>query len=82
MNPFAELIARVEQTSDAMDERDATGFVVVVVDLEDEPHPCHVYGPVPTKEQALVLAGQLQATSIDDGWKHVVLPLFPPPAFG
>lgn len=88
---IGELLARVYETSDAMDRRDASGWVVVCVDLESvqrgEPD-CIVgcYGPLDTPEEALVEAGKHDATSLnkthlaepgEPGWAHFVKPLFP-----
>lgn len=92
---LGELIARVEETSDAMDRADASGWLVVCIDLESLEHDeadCVVacYGPFNTPEEALVEAGKHQATSLDKthlaepgeaGWMHFVKPLFPPVAF-
>jgi hypothetical protein len=88
---LGELIARVEATADEMDRRDASGWVVVCVDLEAVEHgePDSIvacYGPCDTPEEALVAAGKLDATSLDKthlaepgepGWAHFVKPLFP-----
>jgi hypothetical protein len=89
---LGDLIARVEETSNAMDRRDASGWLVVCVDLEavafgeaDTIVAC--YGPFATPEIALIEAGRHQATSLSEthlaepgepGWAHFVKPLFPP----
>lgn len=86
------LLAQVEVTSDAMDRADASGWLVVCVDLESIEHgesDCVVgcYGPFATPEEALVEAGRHDATSLDKthlsepgepGWVHLVKPLYPP----
>lgn len=81
---IGELLARVYETSDAMDKRDASGWLVVCVDLEAVEHgepDCIVgcYGTFDTPEEALVEAGKHDATSLETpaGWAHFVKPLFP-----
>lgn len=84
---IGDLLARVEATSDAMDRADASGWLVVCVDLENVQHgeaDCVVgcYGPFASPEEALVEAGRHQATSLEvgdgPGWAHFVKPCFPP----
>lgn len=90
-----ELLAAAIATSDAMDRNDASGWLVVCVDLEsvaegeaDSIVGC--YGPFDSPEEALVEAGRHQATSLDTtslhepgeaGWAHFVKPLYPPVKF-
>ena len=79
---LADLLVRLDQIR--ADE--AAGFVVLVIDDEDN-RPISVYGPCPTPEAALVLAGDFDrdehsGTNPADGspgWRHVVLPLFEAP---
>jgi hypothetical protein len=85
---LGSLIARVEETCDAMDRRDASGWLVICVDLEavvegEKDSIVAAYGPFATPEEALVEAGRHQGTSLDvepgdAGWAHFVKPLFPP----
>lgn len=85
MNP-GEFLAKVEATMDEMDRQDASGWLVVCIDLDavsrDEPDVVvGCYGPFASPEEALVEAGHHQATSLptdDAGWAHLIKPLFPP----
>ena len=84
---LGELMARVEETADAMDRRDAKGWLVVCLDLEEPVSVVACYGPFPEPEQALIEAARQAETSLDrtylaepgePGWSHVVVPLFEP----
>lgn len=74
-----EFLGEVEAVSDAMDRREASGWLVICVDLESNDIVA-AYGPFDTPEQTLIEAGKHDATSLPDepGWEHVVKPLFPP----
>lgn len=63
--------------------KEAAGWIVVVIDMEDD-EVVSGYGPSPTPEAALILAGKFDAdphsgvkpADGDVGWRHVVVPLF------
>lgn len=85
MDPgFGDLLARVEATSDAMDRRDASGWLVVCTDLEaGEDNIVGCYGPFPSPEDALIELQRQVETSLpvgedEAGWGHFVKPLYPP----
>jgi hypothetical protein len=87
MNGFGDLLARVEATSDAMDRRDASGWLVVCIDLEcielgESDAVVGCYGPYDSPEEALIAAGRHATTSLplapgEKGWAHLVKPLYP-----
>lgn len=76
-----DFLADVETATDMIDRIEATGWLVICVDLESN-DIVGAYGTFDTPEQALIEAGKHQATSLDEpgeaGWQHVVKPLYPP----
>ena len=78
-----QLIAGIEIDLQRMREREASGWVVVVIDDESRTH-VHTVGPYPTPESALIAAGKMaeedRRTSVpgEPLWTHVILPLYAP----
>lgn len=88
-----EFVARLEETSDAMDRDFANGGWVVVVIDGDRPDDLRrvvswADGPYDQPEQALARAAELDAEDKrasrgeDDKWIHAVVPLRRPPTKG
>jgi hypothetical protein len=80
-----EFIGRLLVSEQRVREKEASGWVVLVLDHDtDPPTPVSTYGPCATPEAALIEAGKFDAsphtgTNPADGeapWSHVVLPLF------
>lgn len=80
------LFAEMRAMSDRMDAREASGFVVIVIDMDTPAGKIvHAVGPEATPEQALALAAQLDRDPLtglhpadgEPGWRHMVVPLFP-----
>lgn len=81
----ADFLARVELDHLKWREQEASGWLVVVTDLErDPPAVVSAYGPFESAEIALVKAGEMDADPdcgahpVDGevGWRHDVVPLF------
>lgn len=87
---LADLLATIEEHSARVIDREASGYVVVVIDTEPDPElVVSVYGPCALPETALILAGKFDAdphsgahpADGSPGWKHVVVPLYPPDSY-
>lgn len=84
LDALGEIIARMEIATHRAHELEASGWVVVVTDLHGEPTIGSAYGPFPTAEEALVVAGEFDAcphtgahpADGSAGWRHDVVPLF------
>lgn len=84
MDALGEVLAKVALEVQRANEAEASGWLVVVTDLHDEPTIGSAYGPFETAEQALIVAGEFDAcphtgTHPADGsagWRHDVVPLF------
>lgn len=74
----------VELTSMQMDRDEAMGWIVVCVDMEEPINVVYGTGVFNSPEEALVEAGRQAENSKrlhdtdDAGWKHSVVPLYPP----
>jgi hypothetical protein len=79
-----ELYAEVSEQMDRMAREDASGWMVVCIDLEPPPSPTLTFGPFVTPEAALIEAAKHAEESKrfhdpgEHGWKYEVVPNWPP----